>query len=287
MTLADAVAEFEAQLHADGRSPHTIGSYLRALRLLADHLGADTDVASITPGQLARFITSDRVALTREGERKTPGSVNQVKSALRAFFRHLVVTDVLVRSPTRALRSARTSSPVPQVLTADEGERLLAVIDDTPLGRRDRVLFALLLGTGVRVSAAVGLDVADVRLDQRRLVVTGKGGARDAVVLTTRLVVLLREHLDGLDDGPVFRSRGGDRLSARQVQFRLRRWLDAAGIEKHVTVHGLRHSYGTRLYAACRDLRLVQQALHHRRVTTTEIYAHLGDGRLAAVVEGM
>jgi integrase/recombinase XerC len=122
---------------------------------------------------------------------------------------------------------------------------------------------------------------------ERRLVITGKGGMGETAVLNTRVARLLRQHLEGSDDGPVFRSRRGGRLSVRQIQYRLRGWLGRACVENRVTVHGLRHTFGTRLYAHSRDLRLVQQALHHRRVTTTEIYAHLADDRLAEVVEAM
>ena len=157
-----------------------------------------------------------------------------------------------------------------------------------PRARRDHVIFSVFLGTGIRIAALVGLDSGDVDISTRRMTITGKGGRREPVILSTRIAELLRRHINGLaSDGPVFRSNRGTRISTRQVQFRLEHWLDAAGIEKAVTVHSLRHTFGARLYAHTKDLRLVQRALHHRQVTTTEIYTRVGDGRLAAAIEAV
>lgn len=288
MKLSEALTRFETQLRADGRPPHTINSYLRTLRKLADWLG-DLNVEDVTPDHLARFMVSDVVVLASDGQPKAPISLNHDKSALRALFRYLVETGVLSMSPTRALRSARTGSPLPEVLTPEEAQRLLEIVaaDESALARRDHVLFSLLLGTGIRVGSAVRLDVRDVRLEQRRLLIVAKGGRRESVILNKRLVELVRGHLEGLGGGPLFRSRSGARLSVRQIQFRLQGWLDRAGITRPITVHSMRHTFGTRLYATTRDLRLVQRALHHRQVTTAEVYAHLADERLVEALEAM
>ena len=292
MTLTDGIERFAVQLEADGRSPHTRRTYRRHLDAFARWAGHDTAVVDITPDRLARFLTSDDVRMRADAEGAGPRAaitVNQVKSALRAFFRYLVEVGTLATSPARAVRSARTSSDLPQVLTQDEAARLLSTIAAAtgPLARRDHVLFSLLLGTGIRLSAAVGLDVADLRLDARRMTITGKGGRRDAVILNQRLVALLGAYVAGLGAGPVFRNGRGGRLGGRQVQLRLTAWLDAAGIAKVVTPHCMRHSFGVRLYAQTRDLRIVQRALHHASVTTTELYTHLADDGLERALEAM
>lgn len=295
MQFGDAMTRFHTQLCADGRSPHTVNSYLRALRnlrgwLREDGLGRDPDIGDVTPDHLARFIVSDAVALKADGGPRSVVSTNHIKSSVRAFFRYLAETEGLAANPARALRCKPAGQAIPNVLTDEEQARLLAAIaqHDTPAAVRDYVIFAVFLATGIRIAALVGLDTSDVDIDARRMAVIGKGGRRESVILSTRLADLLRRHINALPDaGPLFRSNRGTRISIRQVQFRLKHWLGAAGIEKRVTVHGLRHTFGAKLYAHTKDLRLVQRALHHRQVTTTEIYTRVGDGRLAAAIEAV
>ena len=295
MRLSEARERFDRQLRADGRSPHTVKSYLRALRMLTgwlrdDGLGVDPEVDDVTPDHIARFVLSDVVALKAGGGTRSTLSTNHIKSSIRAFFRYLEETDVLDANPTRALRCRPTSQRVPDVLIDAEQGRLLDAIgaQDALAARRDHVIFSVFLGTGIRIAALVGLDTGDVDTAARRMTITGKGGRRESVILSTRVAEMLRRHVNALpDDGAVFRSNRGTRISTRQVQFRLEHWLGIAGIEKAITVHSLRHSFGARLYAHTKDLRLVQRALHHRQVTTTEIYTRVGDGRLAAAIEAV
>ena len=96
---------------------------------------------------------------------------------------------------------------------------------------------------------------------------------------------LLRDHLDGLESGPVFRGRAGERLSTRHTQRRFRQWRERAGISRAITCHGLRHSYAMRLYAKTGDIALVQRALGHRSITSTLVYASADEARLKVAVE--
>ena len=113
--------------------------------------GGGTDVADITPDRLARFLTSDTVRMRADAEGAGPRAaitVNQVKSALRAFFRYLVEVGTLATSPARAVRSARTSSDLPQVLTQDEAARLLSTIAAATAQRSARSRLCVSLGSG-------------------------------------------------------------------------------------------------------------------------------------------
>ena len=295
MKFSEARKRFQTQLRADARSPHTIGSYMRALRRLGpwlstDGLGDDADLADVTPDHLARFILSDGVALKADGGARSVIATNAIKSAIRSFFRFLAETGELNANPARALRCKATGRRTPQVLAEDEQATLLATMrrGESDAAVRDHVVFSVFLATGIRIAGLVGLDVGDVDLEARRMTITGKGGRRETVILNSKLRELLRGHIGGLDgDGALFRSNRGRRISIRQVQYRLDHWLGAAGIGKRITVHSLRHTFGTKLYAHTRDLRLVQRALHHRSVTTTELYAHLADDRLAVAMEGV
>ena len=115
----------------------------------------------------------------------------------------------------------------------------------------------------------------------------GKHAREQLVYLPPDVVKLLRRHLreGGVTDGAIFRGASG-RLSPRQAQYRFRQVVAAAGIARPVTVHSLRHTFATRLRERTGDLRLVQAALGHRQIATTEVYATVGGGDLRRAVAG-
>ncbi len=143
-------------------------------------------------------------------------------------------------------------------------------------------MFALLLGTGMRLSSLVNLNVSDVDLGSSTIRVNGKGNVEQLVFLNRGLKRLLKgylvPHADTAD--PLFLSLRTWRIGPRQVELRLAYWLELAGIAYRCSVHTLRHTFATRLYEKTNDLRLVQRALGHRRVTTTEIYTQIADSDL-------
>lgn len=298
MRFSEAVTQFEIHLKALGRSPHTVASYLGDTRLLSAWLSADGQddpgVETIRTEQLAAFMASAQVQRLADGTPKAPGSINKVCASVRAFFRYLIEIGRLDRDPARPLRRRPAPAPPPAILThADEKALHKTVRSRTgTMAERDRLMLELLVGTGIRLSSLVGLDVEDVRLDEKRIIIRAKGGAREPVFIRTELRRLLRIRLRdmaraGIVTGPLFRSSRGTRISKRQVQMRLAHWLAEADIEKPVTVHGLRHTFGTNLYARTHDLRLVQRALGHKQVTTTQIYTQLADDAIEEAVEGM
>jgi len=166
---------------------------------------------------------------------------------------------------------------------------LLATIKKhkTPIARRDHLMFALLLGTGIRLGSLVNLNVGDVDLGASTIRVNGKGNVEQLVFLNGELKRLLKNHLARRADttAPLFRSLRHRRIGARQVELRLLYWLDLAGITCRCSVHTLRHTFATRLFEKTNNLRLVQRALGHRRVTTTEIYTQLADTDLKCAMQ--
>jgi integrase/recombinase XerC len=160
-----------------------------------------------------------------------------------------------------------------------------------PLARRDRAIFELFLGTGVRIAELVSLDIDDVDLDGKHIYITGKGGIPQAKFLKSSLRTLLRSYLKerrrliGSEVTALFVSSRGTRLCCRQIAQRLAYWLGKTGIQKNVTPHGLRHTFATHLYASTSDLRLVKEALGHIHISTTEVYTHLVDNALEDAIE--
>jgi len=285
MKLSIAIKRFDTQLRADGKSERTRQAYLRDLGKLRCWFDADTNIASIKPHTLARFLADgngDRAALT----------INRTKTALRVFFRFLTDAGYLSENPARLIRSTPTDRRVPGYLSVDEARKLLNTIakSDSALATRDHAMFSLLLGTGIRLGSLVALNVDDVNLTEETVTIKAKGGREETVFLNARLCKLLARYIKPVtatDGAPLFRSRNGGRLGPRQVQLRLKYWLKAAGITKLLSVHCLRHSFATKLYSLSGDLRLVQRALGHRHITTTEIYVKVEDKALRKALATM
>ena len=290
MRLSTTIRRFDAQLRADGKSPHTRAVYLRDLGTFRGWLGKDISVGAIRPELLARFINSKHFTHGASNGTKKAVSLNRAKSALRTFFRFLTDAEYIERNPARMVRHSRTTRKPPSWLSPKETDRLFRAIkrSRTPIARRDYLIFSVLLGTGIRLGTLVALNVGDVNVQQSTLRVMGKGGVERDVFLSPALRRRLRSFLGGRnDEDALFLSARGGRLGARQVELRLEYWLKHAGIQSHCTVHTLRHTFATRLYEQTGDLRLVQRALGHRNVSTTEIYTHIADAKLKRAVQNL
>jgi len=293
MRLSAATTHFARQLAANGRSDHTWAAYRRDLAALGRWLGTDVDVLRITPDALARFLVSDDILLTPSGSPRKPITVNRTKSALRSFFGFCVESGWIKENPARLIRSARTTAREPATLTEAEIRQLRSVLaqGQGSTARRDQVMFELLLGTGIRLGSLVGLNVGDVDLQTGTLHIRAKGGAQERVFLNAQLVRSLGRFLGEVapqgncgPQVPLFRSRWGTRLGPRPIQLRFAALCRKAGIARRVSIHSLRHTFATRLYEKTGDLYLVQRALGHRHITTTEIYARVGEEQLRRAV---
>jgi integrase/recombinase XerC len=153
------------------------------------------------------------------------------------------------------------------------------------------VIFELFLGTGIRLQELVDLDLDDVNLDAKHVRIVGKGNRPAVKFLKTDLRVLLRKYLverRRLGHGEthaLFLSNRHTRLCARQVARRLDFWLARASIPKTLGPHALRHTFATHLYARTGDILIVQRALGHANLATTQGYTHLADHQLEEAIE--
>ena len=191
----------------------------------------------------------------------------------------------------------------PKSLTADEQRRLLAVTGERRDGFRDHVLFSLAIGTGLREHEILALDVGDVfegqRARRRVTLRVFKGVTDDSqpqeVLLPDALRAKLDKYLAGRRrDGetitattPLFMSRNGNRLSARQVRELFARWQERAGFERRLSFHALRHTACSNLYRATRDIRMTQRFARHASILSTAIYTHPSDDEFARRVAGL
>jgi len=288
MTLQTALARFLLQLEADGKSPLTISVYARELGRFLAWAKPRTDVRRVTPVLLARYLTNPSLQVTPSGAKRSARTTNRTKTALRLLFGYLTLSGTLRHDPSRLLRNARTDRPLPTPLSEAEERRFVKALERNRRcreGRRDHALFTLLLGSGMPLAAALALDVEDVDLRSGTARSCGKHARVQDVVPPREVVRVLRAYLrgEGVTRGAIFRSARG-RLSSRQAQYRFKAVLAAAGIERALTVHSLRHTFAVRLQERTGDLRIVQAALGHRQLGTTEVYAAVGGGEVRRAV---
>jgi integrase/recombinase XerC len=287
MDIQVALEQFLVQLHADGRSPHTVGQYRRHGRALAAWLDARgvTNVAGLTPELLARFFADDAAKRSCRGGAKKAVSLNAMRTSIRCFAAHLHDAGLVAANPARLLRRARCAAPPPRALRDDEQKRLLAVLvaakgDEAA---RDRTLVELLLGTGIRIGSALGLDIEDADFANSELTLRSTKNNRPTTALLPKDVSKkLRAFLGARTSGPVFLANS-HRVSMRHAQRRLAGWFAKANVTGK-SAHSLRHSYATTLLARTGDLRMVQAALNHASIASTTIYAAVDRARLRAVV---
>jgi integrase/recombinase XerD len=213
-----------------------------------------------------------------------PSSIRRNVSAVRTYFRFLLGEGHIVSDPSDRLETPKRWRTLPEVLTVSEVERLLAAPTlDEPLVFRDRAMLELAYGAGLRVSEWIAIGVRDVIAEEGLVRVFGKGGkerlvpiGRSAVAATAVYLRELRPRLErGGGKGVLFLNARGAPLSRMGAWKILRKYVELAGITRHVSPHTLRHSFATHLLEGGADLRAVQEMLGHADISTTQIYTHV------------
>jgi integrase/recombinase XerD len=221
-----------------------------------------------------------------------PSSIRRNVSAIRTYYAFLVGEGHVVRDPSERLETPKRWRTLPEVLTVDEVERLLAAPQlEEPLVFRDRAMLELAYGAGLRVSEWIGLATRDVLLEDQLVRVFGKGSkerlvpiGRSAIGAVAVYLRELRPRLEkGKGKGILFLNARGEPLSRMGAWKILRGHVERAGITKHVSPHTLRHSFATHLLEGGADLRAVQEMLGHADISTTQIYTHVDREYLRSV----
>jgi integrase/recombinase XerC len=270
-----------------GCSPHTVRAYTREAERLAESEECER------AGGLDRVdALTVRLYLARFHRTLRPSSRNRRLSAVRSFYRFRVRIGAVPRDPTEGLPGPRPERKLPSPLAPEECEVLIEAPSERPrderLVKRDRALFDLLYGAGLRVGELVDLSVRDFDPDRREVRVRGKGRKERVVPVPGAAVRSLNEYLDlrrrpGFFSEPLFLNARGGRLGDRGVRKLLRQRLLEAGVGRHASPHALRHSFATHLLDADVDLRSIQELLGHSRLSTTQRYTHVSAERLARV----
>lgn len=212
-------------------------------------------------------------------------SIARMLSSVRSFCHFLLLDGYSDHDPSELLRSPSIGHHLPEVLTADEVERLLAAIDlGHRDGQRDRAIIETLYSCGLRVSELCYLQLSDLFLADDYMRVTGKGDRTRLIPLSPRVKDELErwfverdkiEPHDGEEDYVFISAARRRHLSRITVFYNLRLYAERAGIDKTISPHTLRHTFATHLLEGGANLRVIQMLLGHESIATTEIYTHL------------
>jgi integrase/recombinase XerD len=263
-----------------GSSPRTLEAYQRDVERLVEYAkikGALTPV-DLTSRMLREFVYH----LKDMG--LSPSSIRRNISAVRTYFKFLMADGVVARDPSERLETPKRWRTLPDVLTVDEIEKLLAAPTfEQTLAFRDRAMLELAYGAGLRVSEWISLGVKDVLFEDMLVRVFGKGSkerlvpiGRKAIGAVATYIRELRPKLEkGAGKGVLFLNARGEPLTRMGAWKILRGHVESAGITKAVSPHTLRHSFATHLLEGGADLRAVQEMLGHVDISTTQIYTHV------------
>ena len=223
-------------------------------------------------------------------------SISRKISAIRSFFKYLEKHGVVKENPALNVIAPKIEKSLPTYLTVDEVFHLLDSIETKTLsGKRNRAIFELLYSTGIRVSELVGLDVADVDLEKRVVRVKGKGSVERIIPFGEKALSAIREYRENLRGnrrlapdmwrGPLFLNKNGGRLTDRSVARILNDTAKKASLTMPVSPHDLRHTFATHMLDPGLDLRMVQEMLGHKSLSTTQKYTHVSIDRLMAAYD--
>ncbi len=266
-----------------GLAPNTLLAYGRDLaRLSAFARATRREVLDLRQGDLSEFIGNLRT------EGLAARSVARAVHGVRGFFRFAVREGRLERDPMENLKAPRAFQALPRFLSPSQVEALLAAPDTTTLlGLRDRAILEVMYATGLRASELIGLESGNVDLQVGLVKVFGKGRKERLVPLgrvagrwVERYLSEVRGRLVKGRLPVLFVSQRGSKLSRMGLWGLVRRHAVAAGVERILTPHVLRHSFASHLLERGADLRSLQAMLGHADISTTQIYTHITRERL-------
>lgn len=264
---------------------NTLDAYVRDLQKLINYLGDEgIDFRTITLEQLDQFaaqISDLGVA---------PRSLARILSGVRSFYRFLVLEREIDTDPTELLASPSIGKHLPDVLSTEEVDSIIAAIDPGMReARRDHAIIETLYSCGLRVSELCELLISNLYLDEGYIRVHGKGNKERLVPISQVAIDCLREWLEeraelriksGHEDYVFISMRRGTRLSRITLFVRIKQLASLAGIQKSISPHTFRHSFATHLLEGGANLRAIQAMLGHESIATTEIYTHIDRSHL-------
>ena len=274
------IKEYHTYLKLEkGLSKNSVEAYERDLQRLIKYMvehEVDPMYATLDDLQAFLFETSKSISSVRTQARLIAG--------IHSFYRFLLYHNYIEQDPSELLETPKKEQRLPEVLSLEEIERMIAQIDMSKAeGHRNRAIIEILYGSGLRVSELVNLRLSDIYIVEGYIRVCGKGNKQRLVPISQEAMIWFAYWLEdrhALDIKPeatdiVFLNRYGRQLTRAMIFTIVKRLAEQADIHKTISPHTLRHSFATHLLQNGADLRIIQQLLGHETIGTTEIYTHV------------
>jgi site-specific recombinase XerD len=273
LTMQDSLSAFVRNLEGLNRSPETIRSYRSDLMGFFIWL-AENNLAAVSPDRIKRIDITEYLASL--GSRGISGQTMARKvSAVREYFRYLVVHECIERSPADGVETPKREKRIRNCFTPTEYNTILSLAGSNV---RDYALFQVLLQTGIRLGELVALDLGDIDLREKILrVKEGKGKQGRMIALEEKALKALRNYLSvrpRVYTSALFLNRHQERLGERGVQKLVAKYLVNARIEKRASTHSFRHTFGTMKAQKGVDVYHLQAMMGHTSILNTQIYIH-------------
>lgn len=270
-------------------SEHTVKNYREDLDQFAAFLEkfAKDALKQVRLEDIDHFMIR-RYVVGLQGHEYAKRSVARKLATLRSFFKYLIREEVIKADPMSGVSSPKLNKPLPKFLDVNEVARLIESADTVDLsGLRDRAIMEVLYSGGIRVSELVSLESGDVDIVGEVIKVRGKGKKERLAPIGGKAADALTAYLKARNSGEkaVFLNRSGTRMTARSVERMLEKYLKKAAIDKKISPHALRHTFATHMLDAGANLRVVQELLGHKNLSTTQIYTHVTAEKLKKVYD--
>ena len=283
MNWQSAIKGFQAYLKLErSLSKNSIEAYTRDIGRLYEYtetLPTKLNPENVQLADLRQFITwVNKLGMI-------PSSQARILSGIKAFYKYMLMEDIIVSDPSELLESPKITRKLPDTLSYEDINKMIEAIDlSKPEGPRNKAILEVLYGCGLRVSELTELKLSNLYLDIEFVKVTGKGSKERLVPIGGSAIKALNIWIEQVrvhipikkgEEDMVFLNRRGSRLSRMYIFMVIKELAQIIGLKKTISPHTFRHSFATHLVEGGADLRAVQEMLGHESITTTEIYTHL------------
>lgn len=215
-------------------------------------------------------------------------------SGIKSFFKFLILEEIIKDDPSRLLEAPKIGRKLPEVLSVEEIDRLISVIDlSKPEGHRNKAILETLYSCGLRVSELINLKISNLYIEQGFIKIIGKGNKQRLVPISNKAINEIHTYINNIrshlnikkgQEDYVFLNRRGNQLTRIMIYTIIKDLEKASGLNKNISPHTFRHSFASHLVEGGANLRAVQEMLGHESIITTEIYTHLDSDYLRETI---
>jgi integrase/recombinase XerD len=273
-------------------SANSVEAYLRDINKLVEYLelnNLDFNAEDINYGHLKEFISwINKIGLGANSQAR-------IISGIKAFYKYLLIEDLITKNPTELLESPKIGRKLPDVLSINEVNKIISAIDlSREGGERNKAMIETLYGCGLRVTELINLKISNIYFNEGFIRIVGKGDKERLAPIGQIALKQINIYLDTIrvhqtivagNEDILFLNKRGSKLSRVMIFMIIKELAERCGIKKKISPHTFRHSFATHLVDGGADLRAIQEMLGHESITTTEIYTHLDRAYLQSAIQ--